>query len=569
MLKSIYSFSNYYQRLLISILFIVQLIISILEFSTLSLIPVLILYLDNPTRAVEKIDNFQAYLSDNYFNINFDVSLYLIFIFLIVLVIFKNIFQILNTILEGYIIKILNYFNVNKIYSFYLNQSLVKIINNRSSEFIRDITSETGKAIAYLINYLMILKEIILLTFIFISIFINNYLVAIFSFFIFLILMILIYFSLNKKLYDKGKIEWSSKANIIENITNYLGIIKEIKIYKLEKFFSEYFSSNLRKRLKSQMFRYIIQKILRNVFEITLVLLIIIGAIFAKSSTEDYSNLFPLLGLLIVAFLRIIPVLTNINSSIAGLIYSKPSFNNIKKIIENINVKSTDQNIEHKKVVKNFEKLEFNKISFSYGKQKVFNEFSFNLLKNNIIGITGSSGSGKTTLLNIITGLLVINSGEVKINNELISKNYFEISDDNIGYVPQDVFLINGSIKSNITIGNNLIDVNESDLKKAIEISCVKDIFSNNSNINLETEIYDKGQNLSGGQKQRIGIARALYRNPSLLILDEATNQIDNITKIKILKNLKENYKDMTTIIVSHDSNVMKYSDYLIELDKN
>jgi ABC-type multidrug transport system fused ATPase/permease subunit len=569
MLKSIYSFSNYYQRLLISILFIVQLIISILEFSTLSLIPVLILYLDNPTRAVEKIDNFQAYLSDNYFNINFDVSLYLIFIFLIVLVIFKNIFQILNTILEGYIIKILNYFNVNKIYSFYLNQSLVKIINNRSSEFIRDITSETGKAIAYLINYLMILKEIILLTFIFISIFINNYLVAIFSFFIFLILMILIYFSLNKKLYDKGKIEWSSKANIIENITNYLGIIKEIKIYKLEKFFSEYFSSNLRKRLKSQMFRYIIQKILRNVFEITLVLLIIIGAIFAKSSTEDYSNLFPLLGLLIVAFLRIIPVLTNINSSIAGLIYSKPSFNNIKKIIENINVKSTDQNIEHKKVVKNFEKLEFNKISFSYGKQKVFNEFSFNLLKNNIIGITGSSGSGKTTLLNIITGLLVINSGEVKINNELISKNYFEISDDNIGYVPQDVFLINGSIKSNITIGNNSIDVNELDLKKAIEISCVKDIFSNNSNINLETEIYDKGQNLSGGQKQRIGIARALYRNPSLLILDEATNQIDNITKIKILKNLKENYKDMTTIIVSHDSNVMKYSDYLIELDKN
>ena len=569
MLKSIYSFSNYYQRLLISILFIVQLIISILEFSTLSLIPVLILYLDNPTRAVEKIDNFQAYLSDNYFNINFDVSLYLIFIFLIVLVIFKNIFQILNTILEGYIIKILNYFNVNKIYSFYLNQSLVKIINNRSSEFIRDITSETGKAIAYLINYLMILKEIILLTFIFISIFINNYLVAIFSFFIFLILIILIFFSLNKKLYDKGKIEWSSKANIIENITNYLGIIKEIKIYKLEKFFSEYFSSNLRKRLKSQMFRYIIQKILRNVFEITLVLLIIIGAIFAKSSTEDYSNLFPLLGLLIVAFLRIIPVLTNINSSIAGLIYSKPSFNNIKKIIENINVKSTDQNIEHKKVVKNFEKLEFNKISFSYGKQKVFNEFSFNLLKNNIIGITGSSGSGKTTLLNIITGLLVINSGEVKINNELISKNYFEISDDNIGYVPQDVFLINGSIKSNITIGNNLIDVNESDLKKAIEISCVKDIFSNNSNINLETEIYDKGQNLSGGQKQRIGIARALYRNPSLLILDEATNQIDNITKIKILKNLKENYKDMTTIIVSHDSNVMKYSDYLIELDKN
>ena len=304
-------------------------------------------------------------------------------------------------------------------------------------------------------------------------------------------------------------------------------------------------------------------------FEITLVLLIIIGAIFAKSSTEDYSNLFPLLGLLIVAFLRIIPVLTNINSSIAGLIYSKPSFNNIKKIIENINVKSTDQNIEHKKVVKNFEKLEFNKISFSYGKQKVFNEFSFNLLKNNIIGITGSSGSGKTTLLNIITGLLVINSGEVKINNELISKNYFEISDDNIGYVPQDVFLINGSIKSNITIGNNSIDVNELDLKKAIEISCVKDIFSNNSNINLETEIYDKGQNLSGGQKQRIGIARALYRNPSLLILDEATNQIDNITKIKILKNLKENYKDMTTIIVSHDSNVMKYSDYLIELDKN
>ena len=117
-----------------------------------------------------------------------------------------------------------------------------------------------------------------------------------------------------------------------------------------------------------------------------------------------------------------------------------------------------------------------------------------------------------------------------------------------------------------IDIINNKSDL---DFNLALKVSGLEKVFLKNKDINLNTKILDKGQNLSGGQKQRIGIARALYRKPSLLILDEATNQIDNATKMEILKELKDSYREMTTIIVSHDNSVIGFCDYLINLDTN
>ncbi len=568
MFKIAFLFTNHVQRILIFLLFVLQLIISLLEFLILSLIPTMIIYMTNPELAIKNIKNIQDYVTKNYFEFNIDISIYAFFSILIIGLIIKNLLTILSTILDGNLMRIIPYFNINKIYNYYLNQPLEKIITNRNSELIRDITTETGKAVAHLFNYLLIFKEIILFFAIFLSIFLNNQIIAIFLFVTFTVLMIGVYFSLNKNLTKKGKIQLKAEANIIENLNNFLGVIKEIKIYKLEKFFKESFSSNSAQKLRSHMYRFVIQKILRNIFEIILILLITIGALVAKKHNQDFNELLPLLGLLIIAFLRLTPIITNINSSFAGILYSRPSFNNILSIINDINKKKTEIKIKNDVfIIDKFNELEFKNIDFSYKDSKILDNFSFQLTGNKMIGLTGDSGSGKSTVLNIITGLLKIEKGSVLIDGNQILNNDFRINNNNIGYVPQEVFLINGSILSNIALGHLDKNINNEDLNLAIKVSGLEKMFLKDRNMNLDTAILDKGQNLSGGQKQRVGIARALYRKPSLLILDEATNQIDNSTKLKIINDLRTNYKNMTTIIVSHDNSVVNTCDYLINLN--
>ena len=569
MFKIAFLFTNHIQRILIFLLFVLQLVISLLEFLILSLIPTMIIYMTNPELAINNIKTIQEYVTKNYFEFNIDISIYAFFSILIIGLIIKNFLTIISTILDGNLMRIIPYFNINKIYNYYLNQPLEKIITNRNSELIRDITTETGKAVAHLFNYLLIFKEMILFFAIFLSIFLNNQIIAIFLFVTFIVLMIGVYFSLNKNLTKKGKIQLKAEANIIENLNNFLGVIKEIKIYKLEKFFKESFSSNSEKKLKSHMYRFVIQKILRNVFEIILILLITIGALIAKKHNQDFNELLPLLGLLIIAFLRLTPIITNINSAFAGILYSRPSFNNILSIINSINEKKTEKKIKNNVfIIDKFNELEFKNIDFSYNESKILDNFSFKLTGNKMIGITGDSGSGKSTILNIITGLLKIKKGSVLIDGNNILNNDFRMNNNNIGYVPQEVFLINGSIVSNIALGHLNKNINNEDLSLAIKVSGLETMFLKDKNMNLDTAILDKGQNLSGGQKQRVGIARALYRKPSLLILDEATNQIDNSTKLKIITDLRTNYKNMTTIIVSHDNSVINTCDYLINLNQ-
>ena len=569
MFKIAFLFTNHIQRILIFLLFVLQLVISLLEFLILSLIPTMIIYMTNPELAINNIKTIQEYVTKNYFEFNIDISIYAFFSILIIGLIIKNFLTIISTILDGNLMRIIPYFNINKIYNYYLNQPLEKIITNRNSELIRDITTETGKAVAHLFNYLLIFKEMILFFGIFLSIFLNNQIIAIFLFVTFIILMIGVYFSLNKNLTKKGKIQLKAEANIIENLNNFLGVIKEIKIYKLEKFFKESFSSNTEQKLKSHMYRFVIQKILRNIFEIILILLITIGALIAKKHNQDFNELLPLLGLLIIAFLRLMPIITNINSAFAGILYSRPSFNNILSIINSINENKTEKKIKNNVfIIDKFNELEFKNIDFSYNESKILDNFSFKLTGNKMIGVTGDSGSGKSTILNIITGLLKIKKGSVLIDGNNILNNDFRMNNNNIGYVPQEVFLINGTILSNIALGHLNKNINNEDLSLAIKVSGLETMFLKDKNMNLDTVIFDKGQNLSGGQKQRVGIARALYRKPSLLILDEATNQIDNSTKLKIITDLGTNYKNMTTIIVSHDNSVINTCDYLINLNQ-
>ena len=213
----------------------------------------------------------------------------------------------------------------------------------------------------------------------------------------------------------------------------------------------------------------------------------------------------------------------------------------------------------------NFDKLSLKNISFKYpnSNKNVLNNITLDINKGDKIGIVGSSGSGKSTFIDLITGLIAPTEGQIYLNNnqvDLDNKYWFR----KISYTPQFIFLSDDTILKNIAFGiekNNLVLNN---VKKASELAEIKD-FVETLKLGLNTFIGEFGVRISGGQKQRIGIARSLYSNSEILILDESTSAIDLKTEEKIINNINS-LRDKTVVIVSHRISTLKNCNKLIEI---
>jgi ABC-type bacteriocin/lantibiotic exporter with double-glycine peptidase domain len=241
----------------------------------------------------------------------------------------------------------------------------------------------------------------------------------------------------------------------------------------------------------------------------------------------------------------------------------------VKKILDEFN---QNKKINSYPLIEKIEKVTFDKdliiekLYFGYKetKKEILNNFSIKISFGKFLGIAGISGSGKTTLLSIILGLLKPDKGNVLVDGVSIFNN-IKAWQAEIGYVPQNLYLIDDTIQNNIALGTLEEDVNVDLLNQAINLACLEDLI-NELPDGLKTNIGEKGINISGGQRQRVGIARALYRQPKLLILDEFTNALDKGLEEKILKNIYSLRKTVTGIIVSHDNNVLENCDTVVNI---
>ena len=295
-------------------------------------------------------------------------------------------------------------------------------------------------------------------------------------------------------------------------------------------------------------------------------IVILVFSILALLKYFNYSPeaILSYLAILMAAFIRIYPSISKISVAFININFYKPSvdllFEQIifekksNKIDDPVNKLKLNSSI----IVKN--------VSFSYpGSQNlILDNVTFEIKKGEKIGIMGETGSGKSTLINIMVGLLSPNiGGSVEVDGVNIhsnSKGWFE----QIGYVTQNVFLNNSSIKNNIVFYKSTIED-----KKIIEAikgaQLEKFLLSENNNLNFI--IADDGKNLSGGQRQRVGIARALYKDPDLLIFDEATSSLDEKTEKNFL-DIVNNIKNKTIIIISHKKSTLKNCNRILQLSK-
>ena len=300
-------------------------------------------------------------------------------------------------------------------------------------------------------------------------------------------------------------------------------------------------------------------------FLITLTIIITLNV----SDTEGINTILPLLVVYLAAGLRLLPGFVKLNGYLQQIESCKPSLNLIHQELldQDQDLKlNNDYNNSKAKDKSTLGDITFQNISFSFGEKEIFKNFNLEIKKKNILGIYGESGSGKSTLINILLGLLEPKKGKI-LSDGLDIKNYLSEWQKSIGYVSQNIFLLDTSLKENIAFGVAKEKIDYDQLKKVIKYTNLSD-FVKDLDDGIDTNIGEKGSKISGGQIQRVAIARELYRNPSVLILDEATTGLDYENEKQILDSINKLRSKMTIIIISHNKSTLSVCDKLLDLKK-
>lgn len=209
-------------------------------------------------------------------------------------------------------------------------------------------------------------------------------------------------------------------------------------------------------------------------------------------------------------------------------------------------------------------------INFSYPKssKSALSDINLNIPVKKCVGIIGKTGSGKTTLIDIILGLLEPQKGAIEIDGMKINKQNLRLWQNNIGYVPQNIYLADDTIEANIALGIKSENINKNAVKRSAENANIHNFIINELPKKYETTVGERGVRLSGGQRQRIGIARALYHKPQVLVLDEATSSLDNQTEKIVMDTINGLSKEITIVLIAHRLSTLKNCDTIYLLEK-
>ena len=515
----------------------------------------------------EKLSNQISFLGFTFFTESYSETLAFLSIFILLIIISRIFMQFFVICFNFNLVKELNYYFSSLIYSLYINKPYKEVVNIESNKILLNIWGHPNEMITKgYIGLIQIVSTIVFSLVVLSTILFIEFKTMLIFIFITLMNISLYFFFVSKRIHTWNTNFIFHHKRIIKNIIEMLKGFKVIKVFSKVNFFKKIFFEDVVKTLELNKKIYILNHFPRFFLELNFVCIIFFYIFYKTINGSNFIDLIPFLGLLAISASRLLPLVNQLTTAIQDLKSSIPSFLSIESDFEDIDKKIRNSgNYIRKTDILSAVSFK-NKISI---KDLIYNHINESnslvisemvIEKSKIHCIIGKSGAGKTTAINLVMGLLNSEQGTFKIDNKLINtkkQNFMNL----FSYIPQDSFVLNGTLRENITLSREANKKIDNEIWKNLKILELEK-FINSKKKKLDFMVNEDGKNLSGGQIQKIMIARALFNKRKIFIFDEPTSFLDNKSKIDFFKLLNELVKiNITIIMISHDIDVIKKSE--------
>ena len=571
MYKKINYILSYSNRTKIIFMIILMTFAGLFEALSIGLLAPFITFLVDPT-VIFNNQYIQTYFPSAYQLDKIDlISIGLVVIFLSFL--FKSIFLLwFNFKKNKYVFSVGNELSL-KMYSNYIAQNYALHVQNKSSSAISTFVSQINIFVYdILLGGLELSSELIIIIFLILILFFINPSLCIFVILFSSILFLLFHNFSKKKLKSLGILRITSEKKLFEQIQQSHSGIKEILIYLKEHHFINEFKRIIDERVFALIQLQSIMDAPKIVLELIAVMVFILVIFFILQINSNINYYLPILGLYVAVAFKLLPALNRVIITVQKIKRSISSIDEVLKQLNNFdkNKEQIDSFGNFKKNLKVFDfksKILLKNISFKYPETEnyIFKNLNLEINKGSTIGIVGSSGEGKSTLVNIICGFNLPCSGKILVDGVDIKHNIrgWRML---LGYIPQDIYLFNESIIENVSFFSDKKSINKKKIKEVSQMAQLDSVILS-KDYKEEATVGERGAFLSGGQSQRIALARALYKDPEILIFDEATSSLDDENEKKILESIENLKRKKTIIIISHRKSTLGFCDMIYKVE--
>ncbi len=457
----------------------------------------------------------------------------------------------------------------NKLMRKYQSMSYIEYISRNSSEYIYSIQALTSQYTGQVLSTILRMSGDFFVAVAIISLLAYQDIQMLMTLLIIFLLIIFFYdFIFKKKVMLYGKHSNTHISRMISGVSESMRGFKEIKVLRCEKYFHNIVNFNASKSAVYNFKNQVVNIASRYMIELGLILFVVMAVLKSVLVNADIGELIPTLAVFGVAAIRLVPIANATTTSLLHLRHGKNTVNILCNDLKETDFNDSPPNVECSNAESEFVSIEAKHLNFSYAKLEVkaLTDISLKINSGEVIGFIGRSGSGKTTLVDVMLGILPVAEGNSILYNGSPLADHINELYSHIAYIPQEVFLIDDTIRSNVALGVEKDDIDEDAVRSAVYKSKLDEVV-NQLQDGLDTPIGENGIKLSGGQRQRIALARAFYHKRDVLIMDESTSALDNETEEEILKEIREFKGKKTLIVIAHRLTTLRYCDRIYELE--
>ena len=520
----------------------------IMPFITLATNPDLIL----KNRVSTFIYHLLGFHSTNAFMITFSVLLVLFYVF-------RALYNTAYTyLINRFLLRKSHYFSYS-IFCKTIRQDYEEFSKKNLDVIRKNIGQETRNASQFLSSFLNIFAEISIILLLYVLLLVVSWKMTLVLTSLLAVNIFLLVNGLGKVLDRQGSERSKTEASFMKMISQILGNFKIVKLRAKEEENFKVFEQISLKQINIQMKYQTINTLPRNILEMVGFCVLVACVGYILYSYGNASAVLPIVSMYALALYRILPSITKILGHYNTMVFLGKSVEQVYAVLqEEEDIFEGDEQIDFK------DKIELRGVAFAYPEKKeVISDYSLEIKHGERVAFVGKSGVGKSTLVDLIIGILKPKRGEIFVDGVKIDDSNIKSWRRKIGYIPQNIYLFDGSVGENIAFGSKM---DRARLTKVAKMARIYDFLEENDG--FDTQVGDGGNALSGGQKQRIGIARALYHDPDVLVLDEATSALDTDTESAIMDEIYQIAEDKTLLVIAHRLSTIERCDRRIVMEK-